>query len=61
MFFNNLRHIESTDLRVPDAVRVNQDSRADGAKTDRTAIRENDAPLWVLAFLLFAKQKPALY
>src|SRR5215204_5173482 len=47
VLLDDLRHVIGRHLAIPNAVRVNEHSRADGAKADRAAIRQNDLPVWV--------------
>ena len=58
MPLDDLRHVHGAHLRVPDAVRVNEDGRADGAEADRTAIGQQHAPFRVAPFGRLTVKQP---
>src|SRR5258707_13456225 len=61
MLFNDLGHVRSADLRIPNTVRIDHHRGADGAETNRSALGQYDAAVRVLALCCFAKKNSAFF
>ena len=56
MLLNDFRHVCRADLRIPNTLGVNQDGRANRAKTNGLTLSQDNAAIRILAFGFFAEQ-----
>ena len=61
LLFDNLGHIGSSHLRIPNAVGIDHHGGPDGAETNRSAFSKDDAAFRVLALRFFAKEYSARF